>query len=771
MKKPISIRSSNYQTPAPKPASILALWASFTVGLLVFHAVAQSAESGGTAASLDTLANSGSGVTRLDEVTVTASYLDSGFVGGPFLPDVEDTRINAGKKTSNISLENLPQIENGNYRQLIAQTPGLVLAEETTPLVSVGYRGYEPHRMQYFQVLKNGFPIHADMIGYPEAYYRPSLEAVERLEFIRGGAALMYGPQPAGAINFVMKNPPLDRQLSIETTNVLGSFGLYTNFTQVGGTLGRFGYGAYYNHRQADGFREANSDYFLNEWSGVLALDAAGPKRWFLYLDAYDETHGEPGGLTLATGPGAVNYTTNRKGTSRFYDRMRISRYAVSLLHENELSDTTLLTVRTWWNYYRRWSARQRGGGFGTLPTGPAAQTNSIETQQFYNWGLEPRFRHDYTWLGQDHTVSIGAMLYQTYSPRMDSRGNSPTAMRGEIRSSSDRYTNYFSVFAENLFRIGNLSVVPGVRLESIWQTVKETANVERKARGLPLQNETNFAFVPLFGLGLEYAFTPQVQVYSNVSQAYRPVIFTQAVPTSPNFVVDGTLKPSFVWNYEIGFRGEPTSWITWDTSLFLVDFQNQIGTRTANNGNLTILENAGRSVTFGWDISLEVDFVGLAQRLFDPMPAAFSRTDQKQATPARNDWRDTWGSLKMFTNLTLMNSRFVSGPNDGNVPQNTPEYLYRLGLVYNWREKIKVSLMSTFSGSSYADASNTPSRFIPAYDVWDLTLEARVYKDFVSVIAGVNNLFDRDYYSRIRADGIDPAAPRNWYAGVKLEF
>jgi outer membrane receptor protein involved in Fe transport len=49
--------------------------------------------------------------------------------------------------------------------------------------------------------------------------------------------------------------------------------------------------------------------------------------------------------------------------------------------------------------------------------------------------------------------------------------------------------------------------------------------------------------------------------------------------------------------------------------------------------------------------------------------------------------------------------------------------------------------------------------------------VEAKVYKDNVSIIGGVNNLFNRDYYARIRSDGIDPAAPRNWYAGVKVEF
>ncbi|MGB7839101.1 MAG: hypothetical protein WBL40_13420, partial [Terrimicrobiaceae bacterium] len=99
------------------------------------------------------------------------------------------------------------------------------------------------------------------------------------------------------------------------------------------------------------------------------------------------------------------------------------------------------------------------------------------------------------------------------------------------------------------------------------------------------------------------------------------------------------------------------------------------------------------------------------------------------------------------------------------------PDYVYRVGLIYNWRDRVKIAFMGTFIGSSFADDTNTSSRFISAYDVLDLTIEAKVYKDYVSIIGGVNNIFDRDYYARIRSDGIDPAMPRNWYAGVKVSF
>ena len=695
-------------------------------------------------------------VQQMEEVQVRADYDRE--VSGAFLPDVDGTKIHAGKKTSNIDLEQIPDISMDNYRQVISKTPGLVLAEENTPLLSIGYRGYDPHRMQFFQVLEDGIPIHADMVGYPEAYYTPPLDAVESVEVVRGGAALMYGPQPAGAINFVMKKPPMDTPFTLESTNILGSFDMYSNFTSFGGTVGKFGYYGYYDHQQTDGFREANSDFFLNAWGGTFALDATGPVRWYLNATAYDETHGEPGGLTLEDGPNTVNYDTNRDGTSRFYDRMRVSRYAVSVINEWDISDRTLFTFRTWFDYYLRFSRRQNGGGFGTLPTGPKAQTNQIENQQFYTYGAEPRMSHNWDWLGNTHTLTGGMMFYYDWSPRVDETGNSPTAMTGSTVNQSNRESVYYSLFAENLFQFGSFSITPGFRLENIWQSVRELVNKSSFQTGKPLQDETTYNFAPLFGLGLEYDFTPEVAVYANVSQAYRPPIFTQAVPTSPNIAVVGNLQESNIVNYEIGFQGEPVDWITWDTSVFLIDNSDQIGSRAVNDGPITtVIENSGRSIVYGWDIYTEVDFVGAAN-------AAWNKDDGKS-------WVDRYGSISAYTALTLQKGQFINGPNDGKTPQYLSDYVLRFGLTYNWRDRIKAAFMGNFMGSTYAADNNPASRFIPAYNVWDLTVEAKVYKDNVSVIAGVNNVFNKDYYARIRADGIDPAAPRNWYAGVKVEF
>ena len=132
-----------------------------------------------------------------------------------WLPAVSGTSIFSGNKTAVIDLDSQPRIVGNNYRQALAQTPSLLLPEESSPLVSHGYRGLNPHRVQFTQVLRDGIPIHADQIGYPEAYYTPPLDTVDRIEFLHGGAALQFGPQAGGSLNYITHRPRTDKPFSL----------------------------------------------------------------------------------------------------------------------------------------------------------------------------------------------------------------------------------------------------------------------------------------------------------------------------------------------------------------------------------------------------------------------------------------------------------------------------------------------------------------------------------------------------------------------------
>lgn len=691
---------------------------------------------------------------QLPAVQVEAEAEKDHFIQGPFLPAVQGTKINVGKKTTVLDFDALPRITGNNYRQALTEAPGLLLSEETSPLVSIGYRGLEPHRSQFTQVLKDGVPIHADQFGYPEAYYAPPLDTVDRIEFTRGGAALMYGPQPGGALNYVTHRPRTDRALGAGTLHTLGSDGYYSSFTYVDGTTGPLGYYGYYNHRESDGIRSANSGYELDAFHGRVVVGAATASRLIFSAELYEEEHGEPGGLTFATGPGTVNYNIQREAPSRLFDRFILDRKAFDLVWERDFSRGTLV-LRTWMIDYTRVSRRQGGGGFGTLPTGAAAATNTIERQQFDQFGTDARLRVD--WGNESrHVFSGGAQVFVGDSPRTDSRGATPDADNGDVRLKAQRDTLYTPVFAENLFRFGPLSLTPGVRVEFIEQEVRELVNASRTTT--PLQQRTDNVAVPLFGFGAAYDLPKsqisdlKSQIYLNASESYRPVIFTQAVPNGATTIVNGDLEEGRAWQFEVGLRGEPLRGLVFDASVFHLEFDNQIGS-FALPGGLSTVANVGRAVHRGAELSASYDLL-----------ARLSLTSRYAGPAARP-------SLRLHANALLLDAEFKEGANRGRTPQYAPDHIVRTGLVYARGSQLKLALTGTFTATSYADDGNTASRVLPAHAVWDLTAEWRIPGLPVRLIGGLNNVLDEDYYSRIRNEGIDPAPGRNVYLGAALEF
>ncbi|MBC7980124.1 MAG: TonB-dependent receptor, partial [Armatimonadetes bacterium] len=334
--------------------------------------------------------------------------------------------------------------------------------------------------------------------------------------------------------------------------------------------------------------------------------------------------------------------------------------------------------------------------------------------------------------------------LYHVDSPRRDSRGATPDASSGALRNSSDREVFSLPVFAENRFEFGKFSITPGIRVENIWQDVNEKVNVDKTGAGRPLDREEDSNTILLGGVGLEYEIPGASAVYGNVSQSYRPRIFTQAVPTGPTAFVNEDLEEGKGLEYELGVRGKPTEWLTYDASAFLLSFRDQIGTVAVPGG--TSLENVGDAIHKGIDLSLNVDLLTLACGL------------------------KSENSLDWFVNATVLDAEFTDGPQDGNTPQYAPDYILRSGFIYTHGEKGKISLLGTLLDDHFGDDANTNDFKVPGYLVLDLTAEYLVHEN-VRILAGVNNLLDESYYARVTGGGIDPANGRNYYVGLSLEF
>ncbi len=652
----------------------------------------------------------------LEAMVVTAESESDETNQQGWLPDVVGAAIFAGKKTTVIDLDAQARNVGNNYRQALSQTPSLLLAEESSPLVSIGYRGLNPHRAQFTQMLRDGIPIHADQLGYPEAYYTPPLDTVDRIEFLHGGAALQHGPQPGGALNYITHRPRADKPFSLRTQHIVGSDHLYSTFSSADGTVDKLGYYLYFNHREGDGFRSANSDYDLNNAAIKLLYSFDNGGKLIFNADTYEEDHGEPGGLSIA------NFNSGSLDATRFHDRFSLDRNSVSMTYEIEPTADSFFTTSAWWVDYTRSSHRQDGGGFGIAPA--PGKPFKTEEQQFDTLGIDSRYRVNW---GSDsqHTFTTGVQVYHVDSPRTDAISTSTAAKK------SEREVLYLPVFAENKFTFGKFSITPGLRVENIWQ------DVERLGTGAKDNDESH---ILLGGLGAEYATDPRSAIYANISQSYRPKVYTEAVPSDALGDVPKDLEEGKSLEYEIGYRARPQDWLTLDASAFLLSFKDQIGkvgTTTANVGD---------SIHKGIDFSASTDLLGLIAGT------------------------DSYGTLDWYVNATLLDAEFTSGPADGKTPQYAPDYILRTGFNYNHKDKIKVSLGSTFLSDHYANDSNDDNYAVPAYMVWDLTAEYKIHEN-LRLIAGINNLFDESYYARVRNDGIDPANGRNCYVGASFEF
>ena len=323
----------------------------------------------------------------LPKVTVVGESDADDVVTHPFPAEVEGTKVYSGKKVTILDFDALPQIQSDNYRQAFSQIPGLMVSElPNASLLSLGYRGIgDPHESQNLLVLKDGMPFVVDLYGYPTVYFAPPFESVDRLEFIRGGASLMYGPQPSGALNYVTHQPRRDRPFALRTQHVLGSYGLYTTHTLIDGTDGKLGYLVSFDHRQGNSFRRQNGDFEINSGSIRLVYDASDETRWTFDMDATASDSGEPGGLTLKTGVGLLNYWNDRRATQNLHDRLRIERYIPSVGLEHRWSDSTLMTARAWGGTYERQSLRAAMPVEATSSS--AARWGPSGNPQWAGWG------------------------------------------------------------------------------------------------------------------------------------------------------------------------------------------------------------------------------------------------------------------------------------------------------------------------------------------------------------------------------------------------
>ncbi len=194
--------------------------------------------------------------TDINEVYIEEKKTNS--FGISRLKPVEGTAIYAGKKSEVIEVEDLAaNLATNNARQVYSKVAGLNIWESDGAGIQLGIggRGLNPNRVSNFNTRQNGYDISADALGYPESYYVPPAQALERIELVRGAASLQYGTQFGGLLNFKLKEGKEGDPFELISESTAGSFGLLSLFNSVGGSKGKTSYYGFHQYKRGNGWR------------------------------------------------------------------------------------------------------------------------------------------------------------------------------------------------------------------------------------------------------------------------------------------------------------------------------------------------------------------------------------------------------------------------------------------------------------------------------------------------------------------------------------
>ncbi len=678
------------------------------------------------------------------------------------MPEVVGTSIYAGKKNALIVLDNVQgNVVTNTMRQVMAKIPGIHIWESDPSGIQIGIaaRGLSPNRSWEFNIRQNGYDIAADPFGYPEAYYNPQLQAVQRIEVVRGQGSLQYGPQFGGLVNYILRNgSEINKKFEFETQQTVGSNALFNSYNAIGGKTKKLHYYSFFDHRNGDGWR-SNSQYFTNAGFGTVTYYFT-PK--FSLTTEIMHSHirsQQAGGLTDIqlqddaqqsfrsrnwfdikwTTPALIlNYNVNEKirwNTKLFAtlgDRSSIG-YLQSILVKDSINPATM-------QYPNR----------------------VLNIDQYRNYALESRIITDYKLGKMENTLSGGIRLYTgSTHRRADGKGTTGTDFDMTVIGSYPRditfKSNNAAAFAENIFRISNkFLIVPGIRYEWLEGAAAGRNGFTSGGTEILLQNISRSRSFLLAGIGAEYHLTRTTEFYGNISQAYRPIQFAnlQAPPTTD--VVDPDLEDAKGYNVDLGYRGKVKDWLQFDISGFYLEYNNRVGTVTVSGTpSYRLITNVGSSNSKGVETFVEFNLV----RAFTKIKNA---------------------DIIVFGSYAYTNAKYGDDHKDaatkGKRVENAPENIFRGGITAGYKSFLLTTQLSRVT-ETYSDANNTvaptanaQNGLIPAYTVVDLTATYKFSKG-LNIKAGINNLADERYFTR-RAGGYPgpgalPADGRTFFISV----
>jgi len=758
----------------------------FALGLLSFASYAQDYSSNETASSVtDTVKNKKGQI--LNEVLITANK--------PKKP-IEAAR-------SGIKVMDLPQSVQIIGNEIIEQQQAIRLSEVVKNLngVYVGSarggaqesffsRGYD---MSANNMFKNGFRYNAGSI--------PEVSSLEKVEFLKGGSALLYGNvAPGGIMNLVTKTPKFTS--GGEVSMQIGSYSFYKPSVDFYGPLNKsIAYRFTGSYENSESFRDfvKNERIYINPSLLFLLSDKTQITLQGDYLSADWTPDFGTGiyGKTILDLPrneffGALWSTANTKSSS------------ASLLFNHDFNKNWKLNFNSSYQSYRRTqtstaqlSTIDANGNWkrGLTKSDGAEQifgdqlslqgtfnTGSVKHQIFtgidYENSLAPSYTFGFYAPGKPAdllTTEAAAINLYTYDYSTQSTVIPYPTRTTQLTSTE---TQRFGAYFQDLVSINQyIKVLAGLRWS--WQESEATTTkelIEKKNNvnvittayedALPVTGAKvlNKAFSPKAGLVVQP--TNDLSLFASYSNSFTPNTGT-TVDSKP-------LDPSIIDQYEVGvkkdfFRGLLTTNLTayQITNNNLAQTAQYASDGVTQNVNTNIKELVGATKGKG----VEIDITATPLEGLNIM-AGYSFNETKVSKSS-----GTSGSL-------------VVGDVLARTPKNTANLSFFYKLQNGFFKGVTFGAIGNYVGDrtggwndDYLWTENTPSTNPKTYTITirdrDIPLEGYVTVDAslgyewrkFSILCRLSNITNELNYTVHENYSVNPIAPRQIMTSLRYKF
>ena len=694
-----------------------------------------------------------------------------------FLPEIVGTQINAGKKNSLIVMDNVQgNVVTNTMRQIVAKVPGIQIWESDPSgiQIGIGARGLSPNRSWEFNIRQNGYDIASDPFGYPEAYYTPQLNSVQRIQVVRGAGSLQYGPQFGGMVNFIMKNgSELNKPFQFETQQTAGSFGLFNTYNAIGGETSKAHYYAFWDKRMGNGSRP-NSDFDVNTGFGSFTWKASNKLKLGVEYTHFNYTAQQPGGLTDA------QFAQDHLQSVRNRNWFNVQFNILALNADYSFNDKSRINVKVF-----GMAGNRNSIGFMQTPNindtinMSTLQYNNrrVDVDQYRNAGAEMRYINEYKIGTVKNTIAAGVRYFRGNTARMQNgKGDTDNEYNlntlAPFATDLDFATANTALFAENIIRISDKFIlIPGIRYENIRNAADGRINFNSNGTENKISDQNRTRNFVLMGVGAEYHIG-QTELYANWSQAYRPALFSDITANPTTDIIDENLKDAKGYNADFGWRGNVKEFLFFDAGVYFLQYNNRIGviTQQRNDGSFyNFRTNVGNSTSKGAELLAE----------FSPVKAFINKS--------------TFGNITLFASLAFIDARYgdvrvVTRNGNGLTEttlkdkrvENAPQRIFRTGITYAYK-KLTATVQYNYTSDVFSDANNTVvpvatgvNGRIPSYQIVDASATYKFNERFF-VKGGLNNLFDEKYFTRraggYPGPGVMSADPRNFFLTVGAKF